>query len=291
MTDGIEEQIPPEVSEEVPENVEQESDTSEPSDAFEAVEDSEVFEDSESLEASGVPQLPKRKRKWWLIILLVLLAAAAIAAGLFAWDRWWRFDDAADIQGVWHDSNGAQVVIDESRMLLGNRVIYDFTLDTKEKTITYTYDDYVGHASYRFSDDRQVLVLQENATTDWLMALHLKEDPVLLDGTTIPEGCTRLTRQAGNPQELFDAYAKKDRQKTPTTSDASGESGQEDEESYDQYADDGMEGYDDTSYYDDDTYQGDTAYTDEYGEEYTEDSYDQSYDEAYYEDYSDVQEE
>lgn len=140
------------------------------------------------------------------IIALVLILALLAACGVCAWDRWLRFDDAADIQGVWHDANGAQVAVDEARLLLGDKVIYDYTIDTIAKTIHYSFEDSQGEASYRFNSERNVLVLQEQAGTDWLVALHLKSDPALESAEALPEGCTRLERQPGYAKDVFDTF-------------------------------------------------------------------------------------
>ena len=145
-------------------------------------------------------------------IVLILLAVLLVAAGIFAWNRWFRFDDAADLQGVWVDEAGAQLALDGSRMLLGDSVVYDYTVDAATKTITYEFNGAVGYSAYRFSDDRSTLALrdvEQGGGTDWLMLVHIKNDPLLAaldDQAQTPEGCSRLQRTSASVAEAFAAY-------------------------------------------------------------------------------------
>lgn len=155
----------------------------------------------------GVPAVPKMRGRGRIVAAIVgaVVLVGLIAGGLFAWDRWARYDDAADIQGVWLDeATGAQMAINEERMLLGGKLDYSYTIDPKEKTVSFHYEGDEGHASYRFSGDRQTLVFDESGKTDWLVALHLKEDPAM--SGDVPKGCTRLVRQKGYAQDEFSAY-------------------------------------------------------------------------------------
>lgn len=129
----------------------------------------------------------------------ILLVLAVIGAGVaFAWDRWLRYDDTQDIRGEWQVANTEGVmVIDATYLKIAPDVAYKYTLDTKEKTITYTFGDSEGSASYRFSSDRNTLIIDESTGTDWMMALHLKADTVM-EGGDIPEGVTRLVRVSDN---------------------------------------------------------------------------------------------
>lgn len=92
----------------------------------------------------------------------VLVACAAVAA-FWAWDTWLRFDDSADIQGEWLTSNGAAlVVIDAEEIHMPDSVDFKYTLDTKSKTISYTFVDLTGGGSYEFSRDRATLTITES---------------------------------------------------------------------------------------------------------------------------------
>lgn len=129
-----------------------------------------------------------------------------LAAGLFSWNRWFRYDDAADIQGEWKDAaNKATLVIDGSHMKITSDVSYTYTIDTFQKTITYTFGSSKGWASYRFSDDRKTLVIEENASTNWLVALRIEPDPVF-NGGSVPQGATELIKISSDvnasPQSL-----------------------------------------------------------------------------------------
>ena len=92
----------------------------------------------------------------------VLVACVAVAA-FWAWDTWLRFDDSADIQGEWLTSNGAAlVVIDAEEIHMPDSVDFKYTLDTKSKTISYTFVDLTGGGSYEFSRDRATLTITES---------------------------------------------------------------------------------------------------------------------------------
>ena len=92
----------------------------------------------------------------------VLVACAAVAA-FWAWDTWLRFDDSADIQGEWLTANGtALVVIDAEEIHMPDSVDFKYTLDTNDKTISYTFVDLAGGGSYEFSRDRATLTITES---------------------------------------------------------------------------------------------------------------------------------
>lgn len=142
-----------------------------------------------------------------LCIVLVLSLIGGGAA--FAWDRWYRYDDAADIQGEWQIANSQRtLVIDESNLKIDADVTYEYTIDPKAKTITYTFGDTTGTAAYRFAKDRDTLIIDESMETDWLVALHLKSDPALTEGD-VAEGISKLERlsrgTAAEPQTMGSA--------------------------------------------------------------------------------------
>lgn len=89
------------------------------------------------------------------------------------------------------------MVINGQQLKLTSEVSYAYTLDTWSKTITYTFGTSTGHASYRFSEDRQTLVMEDNAGTNWLIALHVEEDAAM-NGTASPAGTSRLTKLSSN---------------------------------------------------------------------------------------------
>lgn len=126
-------------------------------------------------------------------IILVVVAVVFVLVCAVIWNLWFRFDDAADIQGLWASSDGASVFIDGHDLHLSDDVAYAYSLNTTAKTIDYTFASASGHASYRFSADRATLVLDERGGTDWLVLLGLKTDPALSGGST--SGVTVLMRK------------------------------------------------------------------------------------------------
>lgn len=97
------------------------------------------------------------------VCLAAVLVACAAVAAFWAWDTWLRFDDSADIQGEWLTANGtALVVIDAEEIHMPDSVDFKYTLDTNDKTISYTFVDLTGGGSYEFSRDRATLTITES---------------------------------------------------------------------------------------------------------------------------------
>ena len=97
------------------------------------------------------------------VCLAAVLVACAAVAAFWAWDTWLRFDDSADIQGEWLTANGtALVVIDAEEIHMPDSVDFKYTLDTNNKTISYTFVDLAGGGSYEFSRDRATLTITES---------------------------------------------------------------------------------------------------------------------------------
>lgn len=101
-----------------------------------------------------------------------LLIAVAAAVGLFSWDRWLRYDDAAEFQGSWqaHGTTGV-VVIDGERINLTDDVAYSYRIDPMAKTVSFSFGSLEGQGRYRFSLDRSQLVITEGAGYSWLSTL------------------------------------------------------------------------------------------------------------------------
>ena len=101
-----------------------------------------------------------RAKRWAIIVLAVLVVLVVAWASFFAWNRWGRYDDTADIQGQWYvDGTAAPIVIDGETMQLDDNVAYHYELDTREKTIRFSFGSWEGQGRYRFSDDRQRLLI------------------------------------------------------------------------------------------------------------------------------------
>jgi len=105
-------------------------------------------------------------------VALSLLIAVAAAVGLFSWDRWLRYDDAAEFQGSWqaHGTTGV-VVIDGERINLTDDVAYSYQIDPMAKTVSFSFGSLEGQGRYRFSLDRSQLVITEGAGYSWLSTL------------------------------------------------------------------------------------------------------------------------
>ena len=101
-----------------------------------------------------------------------LLIVVAAAVGLFSWDRWLRYDDAAEFQGSWqaHGTTGV-VVIDGERINLTDDVAYSYRIDPMAKTVSFSFGSLEGQGRYRFSLDRSQLVITEGAGYSWLSTL------------------------------------------------------------------------------------------------------------------------
>ena len=106
------------------------------------------------------PRDPKRARHVLMAVIVAVLALILVGTGLFCWQKWMRFDDTADIQGVWKvQATGDTIVFDGRNLKLTRGISYEYRLDTDDKTITYQFGELAGGGSYYFSGDRQMLVI------------------------------------------------------------------------------------------------------------------------------------
>lgn len=124
-----------------------------------------------------------------VVAILAVIIVGSAAAGI-SYHRWYAYDDALDIQGTWYVSGtDAPVEITADTIVLTDDVAYHYKLDPSSKTITFTFGNLSGEGHYRFSLDRQYLVIfdgsyswEQSLSTDvsWLIdALmdHLMENP------------------------------------------------------------------------------------------------------------------
>ena len=103
---------------------------------------------------------------------LGVLAVLLVAAAGFSWDRWLRYDVAAEFQGEWQThGTTAVVVIDGETIKLTEDVSWSYKLDTDAKTISYTFGNMEGSGRYRFSLDRSQLVISDGSGYTWLSTL------------------------------------------------------------------------------------------------------------------------
>ena len=127
-----------------------------------------LFHDSVS-EKTGTPRMSvkakSRKRRLsrrFMIIACSIVAVLAIATGLLSWNQWLRYDDAADIQGTWViDGSSATITVTDSEIKMSDDVSYSYSLDTFNKTISFSFGKYTGSGSYAFSPERDTLVITE----------------------------------------------------------------------------------------------------------------------------------
>lgn len=115
---------------------------------------------------SGVKRKSSTKRKGisrrFLIGSLVVIVLLAIGTGLLAWNQWLRYDDNADIQGTWViDGTSQTITITDTDIVMTADVSYPYTLDTFQKTISFSFKQYNGSGSYAFSPERTTLVITE----------------------------------------------------------------------------------------------------------------------------------
>ena len=102
-----------------------------------------------------------RKKRWPLVVAGSVLLVVLLIVGGFSWDRWLRYDDAAEFQGEWQThGTTAVVVIDGETIKLTEDVSWSYTLDTDAKTISYTFGNMEGSGRYRFSLDQLVRAIQ-----------------------------------------------------------------------------------------------------------------------------------
>lgn len=144
----------------------------------------------------------------------VVLVAFLVAVGLFSWNRWYRFDDWADLQGTWYAvGTSVPITIDEDSIRFDEKTAYGYTVDTGKKAIGFSLGNLNGQGHYRFCDDRNCLVIEDGAGySEWGTAIaDLKVDisdfvATITDGEMpLPEGdgvialCREPNRKTHDP--------------------------------------------------------------------------------------------
>ena len=154
---------------------------------------------------------PRRriKPKGVLITLGLIVALVAVGFGaFFAWDRWGRYDDHADMQGQWYAlGSTTPLTIDGQVIHLTDEIAYEYTIDDHAKTIKYTFGPMQGQGRYWFSEDRSFLAITDGegftgAGTALQDIVHLVDDLAssgVITGTKLPkgDGVIVLCRQPG----------------------------------------------------------------------------------------------
>lgn len=104
----------------------------------------------------------QRRFKPLFVVLAILAAILLVATSVLAWNQWLRFDDKADIQGTWYvDGTDSSITITDTQIVLTDSVAYDYTLDTFNKTITFSFSNLQGRGTYAFSPERDALIITE----------------------------------------------------------------------------------------------------------------------------------
>ncbi len=98
-----------------------------------------------------------------LSVAIGVFAAFVVACVALAVDRWWVHDDAQDIQGTWYiyDTEVA-IPIGPDTIGISEDAVYEYTIDTQAKTVTYRIGNLTGTSHYRFSSDRSQIALIED---------------------------------------------------------------------------------------------------------------------------------
>lgn len=103
---------------------------------------------------------------WSLIALMIVLSL------VFFWNRWWRYDDVLDVQGTWSANNSStDIILNDRYMQLTDDVLYIYEIDPFSKTITYEFGTTKGQGRYRFSFDRNELIITDGDYS-WLSTLQ-----------------------------------------------------------------------------------------------------------------------
>lgn len=147
----------------------------------------------------------KKRLHKMLAIAIIVVALIAVVGGLFAWQRWFRYDDNADIQGTWQlNANKDQtVVIDGTNIDLVKGVSYKYTLNTHDKTIQFSFSDKNGSGAYHFNGDRTVLVINEGSDQpNILVQLGLMDDPAI-ENDTLKDDVTVLTKVSNDTSTRY----------------------------------------------------------------------------------------
>lgn len=113
----------------------------------------------------------KRKRPWKALIIALgsIAAVFLVLFGLFAWNRWFRFDDVSDFQGQWYVvGTDVPIAIDGESIRFDEKTVYEYALDPDVKTVEFSLAKYRGLGHYWFSDDRKFLVIADgDEFTKW----------------------------------------------------------------------------------------------------------------------------
>ncbi len=145
----------------------------------------------------------QRRFKPLFVVLAILAAILLVATSVLAWNQWLRFDDKADIQGTWYvDGTDSSITITDTQIVLTDSVAYDYTLDTFNKTITFSFSNLQGRGTYAFSPERDALIITEQDSS-----AENGSVPTKLVRTSASEQATQQAESAEATQQAGSAEA------------------------------------------------------------------------------------
>ncbi|WP_124060419.1 hypothetical protein [Gordonibacter sp. Marseille-P4307] len=110
--------------------------------------------------------------KMTLAVVALACAVLIVLSAAFCWNRWWRYDDAADFKGLWFvQGTSVPVAIDDASIKLSDDVSYSYAIDQGAKTIAFDFGNMKGSGRYYFSDDRRQLVVIDGGSYTALSTL------------------------------------------------------------------------------------------------------------------------
>lgn len=111
---------------------------------------------------------------------IVVLVLVTLISGVFAWNRWWRFNDVQDIQGEWVvQGSSVSVFFTNDKILLTKKLPYDYKIDPVAKTLTFSFGKFQGSGRYMFRHNRTQLVILDGATFSPVSTLRDDIDDML----------------------------------------------------------------------------------------------------------------
>lgn len=128
------------------------------------------------------------------IVCSAALCAVIAAAGLYVWNTYLRYDDAADIQGEWRTQDASMTVVIDATDIRMPDLEYSYEMNTGAKKLTFHFSDLSGSGSYSFSSDRSVLTIVEgegeSAVSTVLVRVSddIQATPRLLEGGVSSDG-------------------------------------------------------------------------------------------------------
>lgn len=122
----------------------------------------ETIHKGKSFNKASKPSKRKGISRRFLVGSLTVIVLLVIGTGLLAWNQWFRYDDKVDIQGTWVIEGSSQTItFTDADIVMTPEVSYPYTLDTFQKTISFSFKQYNGSGSYSFSPERTTLVITE----------------------------------------------------------------------------------------------------------------------------------